>query len=276
MSVDECVNYSILNAKKIRNELIENLIKEEDYRKKDEKKKEIVKSCNSYKDFCNIVECVNMKPIKKYENKIKYDDYVNSRYNVSHWKTDTIQKKKNVNDSLAFIKNQIKQLSKKNRLISPDDLKKKSSHETQQFIQILKSNKKDYHAYITSTYNCDDIKDVILFIKKNTSVLFNYNCNIEPPDKITQEESKQDNFSLVESLIDFLFSLSQYWQDQQFSSFFNTDELNAIYSDCDMILEEIKEQSKQFLCFSNEMLQQVHFIKYVFSKEVNKLMNINK
>lgn len=266
MSVDECVNYSILNAKKIRNELIENLIKEEDYRKKDEKKKEIVKSCNSYKDFCNIVECVNMKPIKTYEKRIKYDDYVNSHYNISHWKSDTIQKKRNVNDSLVFIKNQIKQLSQKKHFLTSDDLKEKSSHEIQHFIEILKSNKNHYHAYITSTYNCDDIKDILFFIKKNKSALFNYPCKAELPDKITREESQEDNFSLMESLIQFLFALSQYWKDQQISLFFNTDELNDIYSDCDIIMEELKVHSKQFSCFSEEMLQHIHFIKNVFSK----------
>lgn len=266
MSVDECVNYSTLNAKKIRNELIENLIKEEDYRKKDEKKKEIVKSCNSYKDFCNIVECVNMKPIKTYEKRIKYDDYVNSRYNVSHWKSETIQKKRNVNDSLTFIKNQIKQLSQKKHLLTSDDLKEKSSHEVQQFIQILKSNKDHYHDYITSTYNFDDVKDILFFIKKNKCALFNYTCNVEPPDKVTREKHTSNNFSLVESLIHFLFALSQYWQGQQISSFFNTDELNDIYSNCDIILEEVKLQSKQLFCFSDEVLQQIHFIKNVFSK----------
>lgn len=258
MGTNEYITNPYVNVKTVRNELIANLIKEEDYKKKDEKKKEIVKSCNSYKDFCNIVECVNMKPFKTYEKQINYEEYVNARYNISYWENYTA--KQNVQNNLKFIKNKIKELSQNKSSPLSKSTPKTYIREIKQFIEILKNKRNNYCTFIASTYNCDDIKEILSFINNNLPVLITYSC--DDKETVTPGRKLEDAF-LIECLISFLFSLSHYWKKQNFSAFFTTEELNDIRSHCEIILKEIKK--KHFFDLNDTLEHQFDFIQNAFS-----------
>ncbi|ETW27139.1 hypothetical protein PFMG_04180 [Plasmodium falciparum IGH-CR14] len=111
------------DMKKVRKDFIKSIIQDEEYKKKDDKKKEIVKTCKSYKDFCDIVNAVNMKPIKKYEPKITYEDYIQMHFSSSSCKLDTFQKK-NENIKNFFMINNYK-VNRKQDISSSNNLSHK-------------------------------------------------------------------------------------------------------------------------------------------------------
>ncbi|CRG99591.1 conserved Plasmodium protein, unknown function [Plasmodium relictum] len=259
MRLNESFAHS-LNIKKMRNDFIKSIMKDEEYKKKDDKKKEIVKSCKSYKDFCNIVDSVNMKPIRKYEEKVTYEDYINLNFG-SNSKSEYLQEKKRKNN-LNFMINQFKINNKKEKVLSLNDENYKSS-EIKQFLNILKNNKENYYRFIKSNYNCDDVKYIICMIKDKMNILFENNYFNEENDVVDDENSQKKEYnSNLLNTINFLFYLSKHWSDEKFSIFFIEEELNDINFNIYTIIEEIKKKYNK----NDEVIDKLNYIKSIFFK----------
>ncbi|CRG94097.1 conserved Plasmodium protein, unknown function [Plasmodium gallinaceum] len=260
MRLNENITHS-LNLKKMRNDFIKSIMRDDEYKKKDDKKKEIVKSCKSYKDFCNIVDSVNMKPIRKYEEKVSYEDYINLNICPFNSKSEYLQEKKRRNN-LNFMITQFKINNKKEKFDSLIDKSHTKSSEIKQFLNILKINKDNYYGFIKSNCNCDDIKYFIYIIKNNLNVLLEDNNSNEENNILDDENRKEDyNFNLLNT-INFLFYLSKHWSNENFSMFFIEDELSDISLNINTIIDEIKKKSNKH----DKLIEKFNYIKNIFSK----------
>ncbi|CDU19220.1 hypothetical protein YYC_04164 [Plasmodium yoelii 17X] len=226
-----------INIKKLRNEFVQSILKDEEYKKKDDKKKDIVKTCKSYKEFCDIVSVINMKPIKKYEEKVTYEDYLNM--NISTNNLDNLKKKKNRLKffSMNYLENN--QKADQNYPLLNDNqsiIRKK----IKQFLNILDKNKNNYYKFIKFNYNCDEIKDVINFIKNNWNIFFEID-QVDVHNNIINNEqiNKKNNFTFS-NLIHFFFNLLKYWNEEKLFLYFTHEELKDINSNINIIFQNVK------------------------------------
>ncbi|KMZ93332.1 hypothetical protein PVMG_00778 [Plasmodium vivax Mauritania I] len=208
-----------IEIEKMRNDFVRCIIKDEEYKKKDEKKKEIVKYCKSYKDFCNIVSSVNMKPVRTYEQKVSYEDYVN--LNVSSSQSQMEALKRRNRRSQKFHLTNLFQINSPVELPSPQEVQeRKSEQEIKQFLNLLRDNQKDYANFIKRNYTSDELTDVLSLIGRKWDDLF------EPTgaDSPVMENAQQK----FRNLADFLIHLANHWERQNLSAYFTQDELNRI------------------------------------------------
>ncbi|KEG03341.1 conserved Plasmodium protein, unknown function [Plasmodium vinckei vinckei] len=222
-----------INIKKLRNEFVQSILKDEEYKKKDDKKKDIVKTCKSYKEFCDIVSVINMKPIKKYEEKVTYEDYLNMNHSTNN--LDNLKKKKNY----------LKFFSMNHLENNQNDLLLNDSHpiiqkKIKQFLNILDNNKDNYYKFIKFNYNCDEIKDVIIFIKNNWNIFFEI-------DKVAIHNNIMDNEQMdkkknvtFSNLLYFFFNLIKYWNEEKLFLYFTANELKDINSNINIIGQNLK------------------------------------
>ncbi|CAD2097834.1 conserved Plasmodium protein, unknown function [Plasmodium vinckei lentum] len=222
-----------INIKKLRNEFVQSILKDEEYKKKDDKKKDIVKTCKSYKEFCDIVSVINMKPIKKYEEKVTYEDYLNRNHSTNN--LDNLKKKKNY---LKFFSMNNLENNQNEPLLN--DSQSIIQKKLKQFLNILDNNKDNYYKFIKFNYNCDEIKDVIIFIKNNWNIFFEI-------DKIAVHNNTMDNEQMnkkrnitFSNLIHFFFNLIKYWNEEKLFLYFTSEELKDINSNINTIAQNLK------------------------------------
>ncbi|CDO64470.1 conserved Plasmodium protein, unknown function [Plasmodium reichenowi] len=235
MNPPNFVNSDIsFNMKKVRKDFIKSIIQDEEYKKKDDKKKEIVKTCKSYKDFCDIVNAVNMKPIKKYEPKVTYEDYIHMHFSSSSCKLDTFQKN-NTKIKNFFMMNNYK-VNCKQDIPSLNDLShKKVFNEIKDLTHVIKTYKDNYYEYIRKNYNCDDIINIISLIKNHWDIFIGKKENMF--------EGYLHDPHFIINLINFLFYIFNYWTKRDFSLYFTHDELNEINSKLHFIMGNIEKEA---------------------------------
>ncbi|SOV14582.1 conserved Plasmodium protein, unknown function [Plasmodium sp. gorilla clade G2] len=229
--IDSNISFDI---KKVRKDFIKSIIKDEEYKKKDDKKKEIVKTCKSYKDFCDIVNAVNMKPIKKYEPKITYEDYIHMHFSSSTYELDTYQKDNKKIKNILMMNNY--NVHRKQDISSLNDIShKKAFNEIKDFTHVLKTYKDNYYEYIRKNYNSDDIIVIISLIKNHWDVFIGKKENL-------LEENLHDPDFII-NLINFLFYIFNYWTKRDFSLYFTHDELHDINSTLHFIKGNIEKET---------------------------------
>ncbi|ANQ07718.1 Uncharacterized protein PCOAH_00023110 [Plasmodium coatneyi] len=208
-----------IQIRKMRNDFVRCIIKDEEYKKKDEKKKEIVKYCKSYKDFCNIVSSVNMKPVRTYEEKVSYEDYINFNASSSKCQMETI-KRRNRRSQNGQLMN-LFQVNKPVQLPSAQEVEeRRSGQEIQQFLSMLWDNQKDYANFIKRNYTSDELTDVLSLIRRKWDNLFETTSVDDPVMEQTQQT--------LLNLANFLIHVANHWKKQNLSAYFTQDELNQI------------------------------------------------
>ncbi|VWU50017.1 conserved protein, unknown function [Hepatocystis sp. ex Piliocolobus tephrosceles] len=235
-------NSTNLNIHKMRKDLVNSVMKDEEYKKKDDKKKEIVKTCKGYKEFCDIVSSINMKPIKKYEEKITYEDYINLHTSISTLNSksnkESVKKKtRNYWNSIAT-----RQFSVNKQVFNDCSVKggtSKNIKEINEFINVLNNNKDNYYNFIKHNYNSDDLMELINLIKNNLDLLLK-NKLIIKDDDISYNDENRNKF-IINNFIAFLFNLSKYWKEESLSKFFTPNELNDINSSMHVIIQYIEK-----------------------------------
>ncbi|SCM22938.1 conserved Plasmodium protein, unknown function [Plasmodium chabaudi adami] len=222
-----------MNIKKLRNEFVQSILKDEEYKKKDDKKKDIVKTCKSYKEFCDIVSVINMKPIKKYEEKVTYEDYVSMNHSTNN--LDKLKKKKN---HLKFFS--INHLENNQNYPLLNDSQSIIQKKIKQFLNTLDNNKDNYYKFIKFNYNCDEIKDVINFIKNNWNAFFEIDEVAVHKNIMNNEQMNKKKNITFSNLIHFFFNLIKYWNEEKLFLYFTPDELKDINSNINMIVQNLK------------------------------------
>ncbi|SCM24283.1 conserved Plasmodium protein, unknown function [Plasmodium chabaudi chabaudi] len=222
-----------MNIKKLRNEFVQSILKDEEYKKKDDKKKDIVKTCKSYKEFCDIVSVINMKPIKKYEEKVTYEDYVTMNHSTNN--LDKLKKKKNY---LKFFS--INHLENNQNYPLLNDSQSIIQKKIKKFLNTLDNNKDNYYKFIKFNYNCDEIKDVINFIKNNWSTFFEIDEVAVHNNIMDNEQMNKKKNITFSNLIQFFFNLIKYWNEEKLFLYFTPDELKDINSNINMIAQNLK------------------------------------
>ncbi|SCN61706.1 conserved Plasmodium protein, unknown function [Plasmodium chabaudi adami] len=222
-----------MNIKKLRNEFVQSILKDEEYKKKDDKKKDIVKTCKSYKEFCDIVSVINMKPIKKYEEKVTYEDYVSMNHSTNN--LDKLKKKKN---HLKFFS--INHLENNQNYPLLNDSQSIIQKKIKQFLNTLDNNKDNYYKFIKFNYNCDEIKDVINFIKNNWNTFFEIDEVAIHNNIMDNEQMNKKKNITFSNLIQFFFNLIKYWNEEKLFLYFTPEELKDINSNINMIVQNLK------------------------------------
>ncbi|KJP87786.1 hypothetical protein AK88_02542 [Plasmodium fragile] len=208
-----------IQIRKMRNDFVRCIIKDEEYKKKDEKKKEIVKYCKSYKDFCNIVSSVNMKPIRTYEQKVSYEDYVNFNGSSSQSQMEAI-KRRNRRSQNSQLSN-LFQINSPVELPSPQEVdERKSGQEIQQFLNMLSEKQNDYANFIKHNYTSDELTELLNLITRKWDDLLE---TTNPEDPI-MEKAQQTCLNIA----NFLIHVANHWEKQNLSLYFTQDELNHI------------------------------------------------
>ncbi|CAD2109262.1 conserved Plasmodium protein, unknown function [Plasmodium vinckei] len=221
-----------MNIKKLRNEFVQSILKDEEYKKKDDKKKDIVKTCKSYKEFCDIVSVINMKPIKKYEEKVTYEDYLNMNHSTNN--LDNLKKKKNY---LKFFSMNHLENNQNDPLLN--DSQSIIQKKIKQFLNILDNNKDNYYKFIKFNYNCDEIKDVIIFIKNNWNIFFETD-EVAVHNIMDNEQMNKKRNVTFSNLIHFFFNLIKYWNEEKLFLYFTSEELKDINSNINIITQNLK------------------------------------
>ncbi|SBT79106.1 conserved Plasmodium protein, unknown function [Plasmodium malariae] len=266
---------ALINIKKMRNDFVRSIVKDEEYKKKDDKKKEIVKSCKSYKDFCNIVSCVSMKPVRKYEEKVTYEDYVNFNFSSHNSKIESTKKKNRKNYNF-FVSRQFK-LNNQMDEFSPLNYERyKTRREIEQFLYILNDHKDNYDKFIKDHYNCDDMKDIISFIKNKWELLFDSDPALAGDDRAEDHETREENNQLndencqanseeqnfkILNLVNFLFWLCKRWCCQNFSAYFTQDELADINANVHIITQRLENVNCVNNYKDNKIIEMINYIK---------------
>ncbi|CAD2097826.1 conserved Plasmodium protein, unknown function [Plasmodium vinckei brucechwatti] len=221
-----------MNIKKLRNEFVQSILKDEEYKKKDDKKKDIVKTCKSYKEFCDIVSVINMKPIKKYEEKVTYEDYVNINHSTNN--LDNLKKKKNY---LKFFS--MNHLENNHNYPLLNDSQSIIQKKIKQFLNMLDNNKDNYYKFIKFNYNCDEIKDIIIFIKNNWNIFVETDEVAVHNIMDNEQVNKKRNVTFL-NLIHFFFNLIKYWKEEKLFLYFTSEELKDINSNINIIVQNFK------------------------------------
>ncbi|GAB65972.1 hypothetical protein PCYB_081330, partial [Plasmodium cynomolgi strain B] len=226
-----------IEIRKMRNDFVRCIIKDEEYKKKDEKKKEIVKYCKSYKDFCNIVSSVNMKPVRTYEQKVSYDDYVSLKISSSQSQMEAIKRRNR--RSQNFQLTNLFQINNHVELPSPQEVEeRKSEQEIQQFLRMLWDNQKDYANFIKRNYTSDELAHVLSLIRRKWDDLFEP-TSVEDPVM----ETAQQKFL---NLANFLIHWVNHWEKQNLSAYFTQDELNDINLNLQDVIGKIEKTASMY------------------------------
>ncbi|GAW80463.1 hypothetical protein, conserved [Plasmodium gonderi] len=227
-----------MKIKKMRKDFIKCIMKDEEYKKKDEKKKEIVKYCKSYKDFCNIVSSVNMKPIKTYEEKVSYEDYINMKFPVSTFKMEYI-KKKNAKNRYFLLPDQ-SQINNQMEKSLPQEIQAyKSKQKIHQFLNVLWNHQKDYGKFIKSNYNSDELTELLCLMSRNWDDLFDI--------KIQEEDLASFTSQLkLPNLVNFLTHMVKHWEMEGLSFYFTQEELKDINVNLQDVIHKIEKKISSY------------------------------
>ncbi|SBS82626.1 conserved Plasmodium protein, unknown function [Plasmodium ovale] len=233
-----------INLKKMRNDFVRSIVQDEEYKRKDDKKKEIVKTCKSYKEFCDIVSCINMKPVRKYEDKITYEDYVsiNQKVNSSTHKFILQKVQKNNRQLLNFLSNNHFDVNTMDGKCPPthNDEAVKTVIEIHRFLNVLNGNQDNYYAFIEKHYNFDELKEIINFIKNKWDLLVHPFTKVVTDNDVEEVRQKEGQHTILPKLIHFLFCIVKYWRREKLSAFFTPDERRDINTNVASIIENIE------------------------------------
>ncbi|EUD67530.1 hypothetical protein C922_02236 [Plasmodium inui San Antonio 1] len=240
---------------KMRDDFVRCIMKDEEYKKKDEKKKEIVKYCKSYKDFCNIVSSVNMKPVRTYEAKVSYEEYVHLNVSSSQSRIEAIKRRNR--RSQNFQLTNLFQINSPVELPSRQEVEeRKSGREIQQFLNMLWDNQEDYANFIKRNYTSDELTDLLSFIRRKWDVLF----EPTPAEHPVMEKAKKTFFNLA----NFLIQVANHWENQNLSAYFTQDELNDINLNLQDVIGKMEKTASTYddeaKCEAGIMINQLKVI----------------
>ncbi|CAA9987670.1 conserved Plasmodium protein, unknown function [Plasmodium knowlesi strain H] len=226
-----------IQIRKMRNDFVRCIIKDEEFKKKDEKKKEIVKYCKSYKDFCNIVSSVNMKPVRTYEQKVSYEDYIN--LNLSSSKSQMESTKRRNRRSQNYELMNFFHINSPLQVPSPEEIEqRKSAQEIRQLLTMLRDKQKDYVNFVKRNYTSDELTDVLDLIRRKWDDIFQPN----PADDPKMEKTPPKFLNLAS----FLIHLVDHWKKHNLSAYFTQDELNNINLNLQDIIGKMEKTASTY------------------------------
>ncbi|SBO26885.1 conserved Plasmodium protein, unknown function [Plasmodium knowlesi strain H] len=247
-----------IQIRKMRNDFVRCIIKDEEFKKKDEKKKEIVKYCKSYKDFCNIVSSVNMKPVRTYEQKVSYEDYIN--LNLSSSKSQMESTKRRNRRSQNYELMNFFHINSPLQVPSPEEIEqRKSAQEIRQLFSyitcytyhvvhtklttyhlrtMLRDKQKDYVNFVKRNYTSDELTDVLDLIRRKWDDIFQPN----PADDPKMEKTPPKFLNLAS----FLIHLVDHWKKHNLSAYFTQDELNNINLNLQDIIGKMEKTASTY------------------------------